>query len=241
MPTATPWAHARNEDEFAVPVSPVMESHYAVPSPEDAGAPYSGFGWAPSLRLSPATIPDTSRLGTTPRHDYRPDPTRPPEEFWNRTGEADRRVRYDESEHQEAVGWAETKVRPGDMSPGISVYARWAPNPRSTPPPEPRVTQQLSPANYSYTRPFDQLNRGNAQDGLMGSARHLSGQHFSMADHRREYPILGMAPQRARRNTYRIEPAPWDADIVDMPEQPHVTEARVMSPDVEYTSRSWRL
>jgi hypothetical protein len=36
-----------------------------------------------------------------------------------------------------------------------------------------------------------------------------------MADHRREYPILGMAPVNSRRNTYRVEPTPWDINIVD--------------------------
>jgi hypothetical protein len=44
----------------------------------------------------------------------------------------------------------------------------------------------------------------------------FDGSHFSMADNRRAYDILTMAPVPHRRNTYRVEPSPWDTDIVDM-------------------------
>jgi hypothetical protein len=57
----------------------------------------------------------------------------------------------------------------------------------------------------SYTRPFDQVVR-----------RRFTGDHFSMADHRRDYPIFQMTPVNQRRNTFRLEPAPWDTNLVDM-------------------------
>jgi hypothetical protein len=51
--------------------------------------------------------------------------------------------------------------------------------------------------------------------------------HFSMADHRRTYDVLGMAPVQSRRNTYRADPAPWDANVVDMPVDVSPVNARV--------------
>lgn len=90
----------------------------------------------------------------------------------------------------------------------------------------------MSPNTYSFVRPFDQTPE-----------RQFNGVHFSMADHRRDYEIGGMTPAYKPRNTYRIEPAPWDKDIVDMPPnvQPDISE-RIVSVDVPpTTNRSWRL
>lgn len=41
-----------------------------------------------------------------------------------------------------------------------------------------------------------------------------TGEHFSMADHRRKYEIYGMAPRGdVGVNTYRLDPKPWDQNL----------------------------
>lgn len=229
-------AYVNAGSQFDPPEYPEQEyTEYADPTGD---APYTDtFGWAPALRLDVDTIPDTRRLGTAPRYDFSPDPVRPPEEFYGRR-DANTKSRESVTE-QQATGWQETKSGFGQPDPSAGAM-RFAPNPRSIPPAESRITQLLSPANYSFVRPFMQ--------GLpkMG-ARDLNGVHFSMADHRRNYEILGMAPQRkpgsGSRNTYRLEPQPWDTGIVDMPptnmDQPETVEMPTV--DVAYQSRSWRL
>jgi hypothetical protein len=205
--------------QYAVP----QHGAYSVPSLE-SGSPYNDeFGWGPKLRTSPTEIPSAQRLGTIPRRDYRPEPVRPPGEFWDRL-DADEKSRHS-VEHVDADGWQERKgITPADR--------RWADNPRRNPPPESRITQAMAPTTYTFTRPFDQH-----------AARQLNGTHFSMADHRRNYEILGMAPIRSSRNTYRSEPTPWDVDIIDVgPDaEPTVPQARLSSVELPYSSRSYRL
>jgi hypothetical protein len=84
----------------------------------------------------------------------------------------------------------------------------------------------------SYTRPFDQTIR-----------HRLTGDHFSMADHRRNYPIFQMAPVNQRRNTFRLEPAQWDANIVDVVDtNPPETSGYSSSPQQNApNNRSYRL
>lgn len=205
--------------QYAVP----QHGAFSVPSIE-AGSPYNDeFGWGPKLRTSPTETPSAQRLQTIPLYDYRPNPVRPPEEFWDRMDADD--ARRHGVETVDANGWDERKgVYPTDR--------RWADDPRLTPPPENRVTQRMAPRSYSFTRPFDQH-----------SARQLNGTHFSMADHRRNYEILGMAPVHQRRNTYRLEPAPWDTDVVDLgPDRdPTTVQARLVSVEIPASSRSYRL
>lgn len=41
-----------------------------------------------------------------------------------------------------------------------------------------------------------------------------TGEHLSMADHRRKYEIYGMAPRGdVGVNTYRLDPKPWDTNL----------------------------
>jgi hypothetical protein len=124
-------------------------------------------------------------------------------------------------EDQDADGWQQQKGS-----------KRFAQNPRSVPVPESRPTQQMAPRSYTFTRPFAQH-----------AARLLNGVHFSMADHRRTYPILGMQPVTSRRNTYRIDPVPWDTDIVDLPpENNGPIPGRIRAVDIPPSAnRSWRL
>lgn len=225
-----PYATSRVNDDPTVPAEDVVPTYsmplsqnYGVPSLEE-GAPYVDYpGWAPELRTSTTEVPSAQRLGTIGRYDYRPDPTKPPQEgYWQRRA-ADTTKRHS-VEKVDANGWDESKgIAPEDQ--------RWAYNPRLHPPAESRVTQKMAPRGYSFTRPYD------------GPPRTFNGMHFSMADHRRTYPILGMAPIRSRRNTYRLEPPPWDIDVVDMPPdvEPDVPQARIESVEVPYGSRAWRL
>lgn len=172
---------------------------YAAPSLESGDAHTKNQGWAPNIGgpASATGTPSAQRLGTVPVRSAIPSAGEAPEGFYRRD-DADRNARHS-VETQHANGWEISKgVAPGDK--------RWADNPRRTPPPEPRPTSRMAPRSYSFTRPFDQ-----------GPRRQLTGQHFSMATHTRTYDILGMAPARSARNTYRIEPTPWDANIVDLP------------------------
>lgn len=229
-----PYAHDRSESEFAAPVYAVPDNNaYAVPS---GGAPYTTApGWSPALRAGSDSFPDTSRLGTGTRRTIVPDDGTQPEQFY-RPLDADKRSRSS-VEYQDADGWEETKDYPG--YPAASSGAnRFAPNPRATPPAEPRPTSRMAPRTYLFTRPF---MTNTAKVG----ARSLSGIHFSMADHRRTYDVLGMAPVATRRNTYRINPQPWDSGLVDMPPQnaTNVTDIveTPMTVEVSYQSRNWRL
>lgn len=62
-----------------------------------------------------------------------------------------------------------------------------------------------SPSNYRFTRP-----------GWEGTP-YLNGNHFSQADHPTSFPSVpfGMTAAGLRRNTYRVEPPPWDANLYD--------------------------
>ncbi len=174
---------------------------FAVPSPgsDNAGDWHDSpvNAWAPKLSNSLEGTPDPMRIGVRPTRDYRPNPADPPENFWLGVhGPGREKIGRHGVEFQDADGMYVDAPRLKPL----------APNPRSTPAAEPRLTSRMSPHNYTFTRPFDQH-----------AAREFNGLHFSMADHRRTYPILGMEPVRRRRNTFRAEPAPWDSDVVDMP------------------------
>jgi hypothetical protein len=224
---------------FRTPVPEQQYHAYAVPGVEDLGPYTRTQGWSPELETSAGGTPAANRLGLMPLYSRTVPAGQSPDAYYRKL-DADDLNRH-RQEVIDADGWDEQKQLPGDSNPGSSVYARWAPNPRATPVPEDRPTMRMSPRTYSFMRPFDQLNRAYG-DVVVGSARRLNGVHFSMADHRREYPILGMRPVQQRRNTYRIEPPPWDADMVDVPEnEPTVQSARISSPELPYPSRSFRL
>lgn len=235
-----PYMHSRTEYEFDTPDYPALDiPAYAVPS-HTADAPYNDEqGWAPSLRISPTGVPDRTRaaLGyTLPPLDGRNPAAQPPEQFYGGL-DADKARRHS-VEFQDADGWDETKEYPGYPAAHLGAN-RWARNPRETPPPEPRPTSRMAPRTYIFTRPWLQ---GLPKSG----ARNLSGLHFSMADHRRSYPILGMEPVISRRNTYRIEPGPWDINLVDMPPVNDNAPSQQMAyapetVEIAYRSRSGRL
>ena len=222
-----PYAHSRTEDFNDAPEYPALNSRYAVPGLDD-DAPYTDtFGWSASLRLSAQEIPDNARLQERALRDFYPDGPKSPEQFYG-SRDFDDANRH-RAEDQSATMWNESK--------GIGSERRWAPNPREIPPPEPRITSKIAPRTYSFLRPFKHgLGKGSVPNAL-------NGQHFSMADHRRNYEIGGMQPATSRRNTYRIEPTPWDTDIVDVPPNvaPVAAQARIQSREVAYGTRNFRL
>ena len=151
--------------------------------------------WAPNLTPVPGGTPDPMRTMLMPTRDYRPDPRRHSKEFYLGVNGPGR----DEVQRHGVETW-DTDGKTAD----VPIPRRFADDPYETT--EPRPTNRMSPSTYTMTRPFDQR-----------FARRLNGEHFSMADHRREYPIMGQQPPIRRRNTWRAEPAPWDANLVDMP------------------------
>lgn len=198
---------------------------YSVPDPVDS-ARDPRYGWdnsesATRLTVSPTGTPDSARLGVSPRaekygpHDQAPTP-------WYRRlfGEMLKRHAV---EYQDADGFGIVK---GGSGPRV------ADRPKPGDVPENRPTMRMSPHTYVFTVP-DQS----------GMAREFNGMHFSMADHRRDFPVLGMIPPRkVRNNTYRLEPEPWDANLVDMPPDAPMPYGRVDAVSVPPAgNRTWRL
>lgn len=110
-------------------------------------------------------------------------------------------------------------------------------DPRWVPPPVDRPVKTQS--TYRFYRqsfgldvPYPLVNKGN---------------HFSMADHRRNYPVFGMSPEAPSRNTYRTQPPPRDVTIQDRPVPITNTTPQSVyySPHGDYTmfgrARSYRL
>lgn len=63
-----------------------------------------------------------------------------------------------------------------------------------------RPTASMSPNNQLFMRPWERPES--------------TGEHLSMADHRRKYQIYGMAPRGGVGvNTYRLDPKPWDTNL----------------------------
>jgi hypothetical protein len=171
---------------------PGPNSRYAVPSKESGGPYITAFGWAPTLGTQSNGIPDAERLGVAPIRQRQVDPTGPPDAWFDRYTDFDDARRHT----------VETQVTEGQTENRTWGHSR-APDNRWFPVPASRVTDKLSPSQYLFTRPFQRPPARN------------NGIHFSMADHRRNYPILGMEPANKRRNTYRIDPTPWDAEVMD--------------------------
>lgn len=187
------------------------------PGGDDGYVDHPAGEWAPSnLATTAEGIPDAHRMRTMPLYDYRPVPSQPAQDWYEGpTGTArETLARHRAVETVDGDGWR--------MFRGLN-RKRPGPDPRWTPPPEPRVTNELAPTTYSYTRPFDQ-----------DIERRFNGQHFSMADHRRTYDVYGMQPVSNRRNTYRADPQPWDTDIVDRAPEYTPAAARITPVDLPF-------
>lgn len=234
--SANPYSHSRTEQEYADPTYADSDtSAYAVPDALQGNSPYNDeFGWSAHPAMQPGNTPDPYRLGNQPLREHYPNGGDPPEEYYGGL-DAEKKARHSVEKQIADEGWQENKAYAGYPDPYAGAD-RWAHNPRRIPPKESRVTQLLSPANYSFTRPFGW--------GLPKLSRkpNATGEHFSMADHRRNYEILGMQPPRQWRNTYRLDPIPWDQNVVDVPVTVQPQNGQIVASDFNpLTSRSWRL
>lgn len=180
---------------------PARTAAYTEPGPGHDGYLDSPVGaWTAPLTGRSDGTPDPRRTGVVVGPEYRPTPyTDNPATWWAGAGPGRETLnRHHRLEYVNPEGFEETR----SLDPG----KRAEPDVRRTPQPETRLTQKMSPHRWVYTRPFDQ------------DVRHdLTGVHFSLADHRRTYPIMGMEPAVQRRNTYRADPAPWDTYLTDYP------------------------
>ena len=213
--TVDPRAMGAGDLTYAVPT-------YGTDGPGYQDAPAGAY--ATRLDGQPGATPDPMRQQQIPTRDLRPEPAYNPAYFWTGPrGPGTERMLRHSVEFLDADGIESNRPTAGAA----------APDPRWVPPPEPRPTNRLSPHTFLFTRPF-------AQD----TDRYFTGEHFSMADHRRTYPILGMAPSPYHRNTFRADPVPWDTFRTDMPNpSPSSTPGRIIAYDIPPTSsnQSWRL
>lgn len=199
---------------------------YAAPDLDINNGYNDEFGWSDGLMPYGAIwgTPDAFRLNTTNQRDFYEGPETL--EFHEQRDDDDR-IRHTE-EIIDADGWQEEK---GFKKVGLF-------NPREYPPPETRWTEAQSPNTYSFLRLFDQLHKGSG-------ARRFNGSHYSFAEHPRRYDILGMEPPKVGRNTYRLNPVPWDADSLDVPPftAPDYVPVRIQALELSPSQqqRSWRL
>lgn len=179
----------------------------------------NGYSDSPVQAYANGPSEDPDRLDLRTRVDSRPNLANPLGWWRRKSADQDKR---ESVVSRNAIGWEKTPSRTNER----------APDPRWTPVPESRPTQQMNPNTYTFERPFDATME-----------RSFNGVHFSMADHRRTYDIYGMTPVSHARNTYRIEPGPTDRDITDMPTDSMYSEQRAAVYDVPVSAveRSWRI
>lgn len=245
---ASPYALGRNN---AYPNNPADDAdmlagqdRYAADK-QAGNAPYVyPAGYSDYLQSGSTSIPDTARLQQRKLEESYPDPDKPPTEGYYPSQDADKKTRHSAETVEGIPQDFPLGNAQGYPDPHAGIQA-FAPNPRSVPPTPSRITNFLAPISYFFTRPFGQ--------GLPKLTRApLDGTHFSMADHKRNVAYtngetsMGMIPPRkpgaGTRNTYRLDPTPWDTAYTDMP--PSQDSALVESPVSTYgtvRSRSWRL
>lgn len=205
--------------------APAPFSATGVPSttvnPEyDNSVPWTdnGYSDSPVGAYAGVVTADPDRLDNRTRVDSRPNLR---DVFgWWRNKDANTAVRESVTSTK-SIGWTERKGGSGRAA---------APRPAN--PGESRPTQQMGPNTYYFERPFDARME-----------RHFTGDHFSMADHRRTFDIYGMAAPVRARNTYRIEPGPTDRDITDKPADTNYVPQYSVVPDMSIgtVERSWRI
>lgn len=80
-----------------------------------------------------------------------------------------------------------------------------------------RMTSGINPNRFRFWRDWGTSN-GVSRDA---GSRYLNGEHYSMATHNTLNPygdqLDGMQPVTRARNTFRLDPQPWDAGYNDAP------------------------
>lgn len=194
---------------------------YSVPGIYETTDPNYTTGFSPELKSGGSSTgaeqPDAIRIGSrklngpTAGGNYN-DPK------WRARQNVEKLERQTE-DHTEEM-W---KVRQQRLpAPNVPIWKQ------ERPPTRPTATN--SPTGYYFQRPWH-IPR-NVKDVLGEQAT----AHFSMADHRRKYEIMGQKPQgRIGVNTYRATPRPWDENLVIVPPSgPNVTGGIA-------GNRAWRL
>ena len=195
-----PWADERSKTgEAPGPIVGRLASQhrYAVTDSPDASMPGYGDGFSPELRVgSEGTTPDDIRVGRREPPLHSPAP-----EHHKRRGRDE--LRRESDEVMIATGWGIQQSKPGIGVIPEQVQERLPVRPTAT----------IGQNTYLNTTPKHIPRR--VRDALDESAV----EHLSMADHRRAYEIYGMRPQGGMgRNTYRLDPQPWDSDLYDPPQ-----------------------
>jgi len=220
-----PYQIVDDEELGTVPEYPANEQlDPAFQSPEEPG-PYAAPGspYADNLQMQIGGTPDPQREQKERIYAYRSNPAHP-RRFWKRLF-ADRKIR--ESVTNQTGQMDELQ------DPRAALGAtRFAPNPGSIPVGSSRVTEELSPSTYSFTRPM-----------TGGTPHRFNGDHFSLADHRRmDAEIYGMAPPRAARSSQRLDVAPWGTNVYDKaPATEYPDEVYQTASMPDSTNRSYRL
>lgn len=167
---------------------PLVSSAYAKPAyavPDDDDTPGSDEGFSPSLGPnSEGMLPDEIR--TQKREPLYGGPTAHNIHLRRGMDNLDRRS----DEEQISTGWDTRQEKPV-----IGVIPEQVQDIGPS-----RPTARMGPNTYLFMRPWERPES--------------TGEHLSMADHRRKYEIYGMKPQGdVGVNTYRLDPKPWDSNL----------------------------
>ena len=197
---------------------------YAVPT-EDVHAPGFGDvpdygdGYAPALGTAASEGKYPDEIRTQKREPMFGGPRQ--EDIFLVRGEDDLRRRSDEL--NVATGWREQQA----AMPVFGVFPEQVQDLQGT-----RPTAFMAPNNQYITVPYGE---GKVPPPPM------TGDHFSLADHRRKYEIYGMRPQGGTGvNTYRLSPKPWDTQLTYVP-RPQPETAPGASGGSVAGNRSYRL
>lgn len=175
---------------------------------QTGNAPSGGYSTLPGLGfasdLDGNVFPDSRRTG-----QYRPSDWEANQVAIHDKRDADRRARRAENVQEDLANIHPTpyvpEVHAVEHSPIERRYSEGG-----------RLTSAINPNWWRFWRDWDR-----ASDYRGSGARYLNGQHYSMAQHNSLDPYGpstdGSAPVRSYRNTYRIDPQPWDDGITDSP------------------------
>lgn len=133
----------------------------------------------------------------------------------------------------ETVVWADEGPRSVDPI-SLAMAANTNPTePGNHPPDDPRIVR--AGVGYTFLRDWWKASR----------EKEMNGSHVSLADNAVVNPVGGMRPnyERNKRNTYRIEPEPWDLNYVDLSVDPTQNATAPAGPVVppNVNGRSYRL